>query len=41
MFLFIAAATLAVMSAWGIILEKGTNAVVNKLIPRKEKRTAQ
>ena len=39
MFLFIAAATLAVMSAWGIILEKGTNAVVNKLIPRKEKRT--
>ena len=41
MFLFIAAVTLAVMSAWGIILEKGTNAVVNKLIPRKEKRTAQ
>jgi len=41
MFLFIAAVTLAVMSAWGIILEKGTNAVVNKLIPRKEKQPAR
>jgi peptidoglycan/LPS O-acetylase OafA/YrhL len=41
MFLFIAAVTLAVMSAWGIILEKGTNVVVNKLIPRKEKQPAR
>ena len=38
MFLLIAAATLAVLSAWGIVLEKGTNALVNKLIPPKTKR---
>jgi peptidoglycan/LPS O-acetylase OafA/YrhL len=36
MFLLIAAATLTVMSAWGIILEKGTNALVNKLISPKK-----
>jgi peptidoglycan/LPS O-acetylase OafA/YrhL len=32
MFLIIAAATLTVMSAWGILLEKATNAFVNKLV---------
>ena len=32
MFLLIAAATLAVLSAWGIVLEKTTNALVNKLV---------
>ena len=32
MFLLIAAATLAVLSAWGIVLEKATNALVNKLL---------
>ena len=36
MFVFIAIATLAVLSAWGIILEKFTNALVNKLIPTKK-----
>ena len=41
MFLLIAAATLAVMSAWGITLEKATNTLVNKLIPRKQKQPAQ
>jgi hypothetical protein len=34
MFLLIAAGTLAVLSAWGILLEKATNALVNKLVPR-------
>jgi peptidoglycan/LPS O-acetylase OafA/YrhL len=32
MFLLIAVATLTVMSAWGILLEKATNALVNKLV---------
>ncbi len=35
MFLLTAAATLAVMSAWGIVLEKATNALVNRLIPQR------
>jgi peptidoglycan/LPS O-acetylase OafA/YrhL len=38
MFLLIAAATLAVLSAWGILLEKSTNALLDKLIPPKKKR---
>jgi len=37
MFLLIAVATLAVLSAWGILLEKSTNALVDKLIPTKKK----
>jgi hypothetical protein len=37
MFLIIAAATLAVVSAWGMFLEKATNALVNKLVPAKAK----
>jgi peptidoglycan/LPS O-acetylase OafA/YrhL len=32
MFLLIAAATMAVLSLWGIVLEKGTNALVKKLV---------
>src|SRR5436189_492995 len=36
MFLLIAIATLAVLSAWGIVLEKATNALVNKLVPAKK-----
>src|SRR5437764_4212701 len=36
MFLLIVAATLSVLSAWGILLEKGTNALVNKLISAKK-----
>jgi peptidoglycan/LPS O-acetylase OafA/YrhL len=35
MFLLIAAVTLAVLSAWGIVLEKATNALVRKLLPAK------
>jgi type VI protein secretion system component VasF len=31
MFLLIAVVTLAVLSAWGMLLEKATNTVVNKL----------
>lgn len=38
-FLLIAAATLTVLSAWGIVLEKTTNAVVNKLILLKKNRS--
>ena len=38
MFLLIAAPTLAVLSALGIILEKTTNALLDKLIPAKKKR---
>ena len=34
-FLLIAAGTLAVLSAWGILLEKATNALVNKLFPAR------
>ena len=36
MFLLIVVATLSVLSAWGILLEKGTNALVNKLISAKK-----
>src|SRR6266478_3553876 len=35
MFLLIAVATLSVLSAWGILLEKGTTKLVNKLFPSK------
>ncbi len=28
--------TLAILSAWGIVLEKGTNNLVNKLLPRRK-----
>jgi peptidoglycan/LPS O-acetylase OafA/YrhL len=35
MFLLITAAILTVLSAWGIVLEKSTNALVNKLFPAK------
>lgn len=37
MFLLIALATLAVLSAWGMLLEKGTNVLVSKLSPPKTK----
>ncbi len=37
MFLLIAGATLTVLSAWGIILEKGANALVNTLLRTKAK----
>ena len=37
MFFLITIATLVVVSAWGIILEKATNALVNKLIPTRPK----
>lgn len=36
-FLLIAAATLTLLSAWGIILEKSTNALLAKLMPAKRK----
>ena len=36
MFLLIALATMAVLSAWGIILEKTTNSLVNKFWPTKK-----
>jgi len=36
MFLLIAIATLAVLSAWGMLLEKATNTLVNKLVPAKK-----
>jgi peptidoglycan/LPS O-acetylase OafA/YrhL len=35
MFLLIFLAALAVLSAWGILLEKSTNALVAKILPRK------
>jgi peptidoglycan/LPS O-acetylase OafA/YrhL len=35
-FLLIAVATLAVLSAWGMLLERATNALVNKLISAKK-----
>jgi peptidoglycan/LPS O-acetylase OafA/YrhL len=38
-FLFIFLLTAAVLSAWGIVLEKATNALVNKLLPARK--TAQ
>jgi peptidoglycan/LPS O-acetylase OafA/YrhL len=37
MFLLIVVATLAVLSGWGILLEKGTTSLVNKLLPSKKK----
>ena len=37
MFLLIFVATLAALSAWGILLEKGTTSFVNKLFPSKKK----
>jgi peptidoglycan/LPS O-acetylase OafA/YrhL len=40
MFLLISAVTLAVLSAWGMLLEKGTNTLVDKLTSlRKAART--
>ncbi len=36
MFLVIAVATLGVLSAWGMLLERATNALVNKLISAKK-----
>ena len=36
-FLLIAAVTMIVLSVWGIVLEKATNALVNKLLPPKKK----
>ncbi|PYJ72885.1 MAG: hypothetical protein DME75_03215 [Verrucomicrobia bacterium] len=36
MFLLIAIATLAVLSAWGMLLEKATNTLVNKLVPARK-----
>jgi peptidoglycan/LPS O-acetylase OafA/YrhL len=36
MFLLIAVAAIAVLSAWGICLEKATNALVSKLVPAKK-----
>jgi len=37
MFLLITVATLIVLSAWGIVLEKATNTLLDKLIPTKKK----
>ncbi len=37
MFLLTAAATLIVLSAWGLVLEKATNALMNKIMPTKRK----
>jgi peptidoglycan/LPS O-acetylase OafA/YrhL len=37
MFLLICVATLTVLSAWGMFLEKSTNALVNKLIPARKR----
>jgi peptidoglycan/LPS O-acetylase OafA/YrhL len=37
MFLLIAIATLTVISAWGIVLEKAINLLINKMIPAKKK----
>jgi peptidoglycan/LPS O-acetylase OafA/YrhL len=36
LFLLVFVATLAVLSAWGILLEKSTNTLVNKLVPIKK-----
>ncbi len=35
-FLLVFVVTLMVLSAWGILLEKSTNALVNKLVPSKK-----
>jgi peptidoglycan/LPS O-acetylase OafA/YrhL len=40
MFLLIFVATLAVLSTWGIFLEKTTNTLVNKLVPAKKRAVA-
>jgi len=40
MFPLIVVATLSVLSAWGILLEKGTTSSVNKLVPSKKKPSA-
>jgi peptidoglycan/LPS O-acetylase OafA/YrhL len=40
MFLLICIPTLAVLSAWGMLLEKSTNALVNKLASLRRRRTA-
>jgi peptidoglycan/LPS O-acetylase OafA/YrhL len=37
MFLLISIATLAVLSGWGMLLEKSTNTLVNKLFPAKKR----
>ncbi|HEY4273653.1 MAG TPA: acyltransferase [Candidatus Udaeobacter sp.] len=37
MFLLICIPTLAVLSAWGMLLEKGTNTLVNKLVSARKK----
>jgi len=37
MFLLIAIATLAVLSAWGMLLEKATDTLVSKLFPAKKR----
>ena len=36
LFLLVFVVTLAVLSAWGIFLEKSTNAIVNRLIPSRK-----
>jgi hypothetical protein len=36
MFILIFVITAAVLSAWGIVLEKTTNALVTKLLPAKK-----
>jgi len=40
MFLLIFVATLAVLSTWGIFLEKTTDTLVNKLVPAKKRAVA-
>jgi hypothetical protein len=35
MFIFIFLIAAAVLSAWGILLEKTTNGLVNRLLPKK------
>ena len=39
-FFLIFLVTLAILSAWGILLEKATNSVVNKLLPRPKNMTS-
>jgi peptidoglycan/LPS O-acetylase OafA/YrhL len=38
-FLFIFVITLAILSAWGMVLEKGTNGLVNKILPSRKAAT--
>jgi peptidoglycan/LPS O-acetylase OafA/YrhL len=40
MFLMICVPTLALLSVWGMLLEKGTNMQVNKLVSARAKRRA-